>query len=141
MNYQPCAKRGEFFFLSSSLAVCISTAEGADGCWQLLLQRPWGAPGALIHPVVAMQPHSSSGPSGATGFFAICGLLFSVSATCAGHGLLQRSLNKILNFYLCGYLKNAFTLFSWRNPFQIALEQEFQLLFNSERQIELTVNR
>lgn len=52
----------------------------------------------------AMQPHQSSGPSVATDFFAFCGLL-NASATLMGFGLLQRSLNKILNFYLCGHLK------------------------------------
>lgn len=82
--------------------MCIPTAEGADSPWQLLLQRPWEDVGALTSLVVAMQPHSSSEHSGATGFFAVCGLLLSASATFVGHGLLQRSLNKILDFVFVG---------------------------------------
>lgn len=101
----------------------------------------WEATGVLTHRVVAMQPHSSSGPSRATGCFAICGLLLSAYATFVGHGLLQSSPDKTINFCLYGYLKSAFISSSWRNPFQIVLEQEFQLSFSSERETELTVNR
>lgn len=81
--------------------MCISTADNADGPWQLLLQMPWEAPGAPAHPAVAAaQPQSSSGHSG---FFAICSRLLSASASYVSHGLLQSSQNQFLCFRLSRY--------------------------------------
>lgn len=128
LNCHPCGKRDGVLTSVLLCSVCFYSRR----CRQLLAAPAAGRLGSCRSPdslVGAMQPHHSPGPSVATDFFAVCGLSPQRICYFMSHGLLQRLLNKIVNFYLCGYLKLLLIFFflfcSGETPFRLSWNRNF----------------